>query len=304
MESRVLVWGGAGFIGCVLIRQLLECGFNVLVVDNLRKGGKSLINFIDHPNFSFEYGDIRDEKTVERVQSDTNIEAIILLSGIVGLDDCNNNVNESWQVNVDGWKNVAKHSNNIPIVSSSSGSVYGFIENELCNENTETNPVSLYAKTKLEGEKPILDVGGLVYRYATAGGVSPQIRLNLLPNTLTFEALQKGKLSIYEPDNMRTFIDVKDFGRSLIYGVQNFDVMKSLQLYNVGSETNNCSKRQLVNYIQSVTNCSVEFHDNEKDPDARSYIVDYSRIRSVGFECEFTVEDIVSSLVKTYKIWI
>jgi nucleoside-diphosphate-sugar epimerase len=299
-DKKILIWGGAGYIGCVLTQQLLDLGYKVKVCDNLRKGGKPLINFIQNKNFEFEYGDILNKEDI--IKQHNNIDYIVLLSGVVGLDDCNKHQEYTKLVNIDGWNNIAKYHNNIPIISASTGSVYGEILNGLCTEETEVNPLSLYAVTKLEGEKPILDVGGLVFRYATAGGVSPQMRFNLLPNTLTFEALEKGSLILFEHQNMRTFIDIRDFARSIIFGIENFNNMK-YKLYNIGDNNNNITKGELANIIKEKTKCELFLSDTFKDPDARNYQVDYKKINDEGFYCKFSINDMIDSLINCYNIW-
>lgn len=297
--KKVLIYGGAGYIGCVLTQQLLDLGYKVKVCDILRKGGKPLVNFITNPNFEFDLCDCSKKEDVIRNSKD--VDYIILLAGVVGLNDCNHNPEITRIYNVDAWKIVSENSGNIPIISAGTGSVYGKVDG-VCTEDTSTNPLSLYAETKLEGEKFVLDRGGLVFRYATAGGISPQMRFNLLPNELTFDALRSGTIKIFEANNLRTFIDIRDFCRSLIFGCENFNKMK-YRLYNVGSNSNNLTKGELCEIIQRKTGCELQYNEFDKDPDARDYKVDYKKINDEGFYCNYSMEDMIDSLVQCYSIW-
>lgn len=302
VNKNVLVWGGAGYIGSVLIQQLLDAGYYVFVADNLYKGGKHLVNFINNPNFFFLKKDIRVQQDVVDLGM-LEWKAVVVLSGIVGLDACNKNQQLSREVNVDGWKNVAEHNySNSPLIGSSTGSVYGEITNGLCTELTKPNPLSIYAETKLEGEKYLMDADGIIYRYATAGGISPNMRFNLLPNELMFLANKNHKLNIYEGGNMRTFIDIRDFGLSILFAIENFANLK-YQMYNVGSNDNNWSKKRLATRIQELTGCELSFHETAKDPDARNYMVDYSRLNNEGFQCKYSVDNMLQSLKSCYEIW-
>lgn len=298
--KKVLIYGGAGYIGCVLIQQLLDLGYKVKVCDILRKGGKPLINFINNENFEFVNCDCSIKKDI--IKNSIDVDYIILLAGVVGLNDCNNNKIITKLYNVEAWRLVSQNSGNIPIIAAGTGSVYGEIKNGICTEETPTNPLSLYAVTKLEGEKFVLDNGGLVFRFATAGGVSPQMRFNLLPNELTFNALRDGSIKIFEAENLRTFIDIRDFCRSLIFGCENFNSMK-YQLYNVGDNKNNLTKGELCNIIKEKTKCELQYNNFTKDPDARNYQVDYKKINDEGFYCKYSIENMIDSIVKCYSIW-
>jgi len=297
---KVLVFGGAGFIGCVLVEKLLELEYEVYVVDNFRKGIDSIIGYQPNNNLYIEYGDIRDINSVETHVLNKRPDFIVLLSGIVGLDDCNNNPKETQDVNVNGWQNVAKICDGIPVIGVSTGSVYGKIENGICTEETPVNPCSIYGETKLAGEKPILDIDGVILRYATAGGISNNMRFNLLPNELTKDAWMKGVLSIFQPDVKRTFIDIRDFANSIIFSMENYKKMKG-QVYNVGDEDNNWTKRQLVECIKERTGCLVTYNESGEDADKRDYFCKYDKIKNLGFKCEYSVKDIVDSLLKYFK---
>src|SRR3990167_1555462 len=127
----ICVWGGAGFIGSVLIGRLLDRGYNVTVVDNLHKGGDSLLQYVNNKNFHFERADISQESQVKKVH-EKDYEGIILLSGIVGLPACKKHPSLAKAVNEDGWANVAKYKGKAKLVAASTGSVYGIVKDEVC----------------------------------------------------------------------------------------------------------------------------------------------------------------------------
>lgn len=295
---KVVVFGGAGFIGCTLVEKLLDQFFEVYVIDNFRKGIESVASFMPRNRLDIRYGDIRNIHQIKKQIIEIDPDVIVLASGIVGLDDCNDNPKETTEVNVDGWRNVADSCVGYPIIGLSTGSVYGKLE-EVCTEESPCNPVSLYGTTKLEGEKPILDVGGIIYRYATAGGVSRNMRMNLIPNMLTYDAIKDKKLDIYQPGAKRTFIDIEDFANSIIFAINNHPFMRG-KIYNVGDNDNNWTKKQIAEYIQKKTGCKLTYNSNKEDPDLRDYAVDFSRINKLGFKCKKSVENMIDDLYEYF----
>jgi nucleoside-diphosphate-sugar epimerase len=296
---KILVFGGAGFIGCVLVEKLLEDYSNeVYVIDNFRKGIDPILSYMPNNRLDIRHGDIRNIHQIGKQIRQIQPDVIILASGIVGLDDCNNNKAETYDVNVTGWRNVADAALGYPIIGLSTGSVYGKLD-EICTEESPCNPVSLYGTTKLEGEKPILDVGGTIYRYATAGGVSRNMRFNLLTNELTRDAVVNKRLDVYQPDVRRTFISIYDFANSIIFAIKNYPFMRG-KIYNVGDNDNNWTKRQLVEYVQKRTSCEVYYNEDKVDPDFRDYEVSYRRINEIGFKCKVSVEEMLDDLIAYY----
>ncbi len=299
--GKILIWGGAGFIGSVLVKKLLDKDYEVVVVDNLFKGGDSLLQYVNNKNFSFKKADISKEEEVKKIHEDT-YDGVIILSGIVGLPACNKHPSLAKAVNEDGWEYVARHKGDTKIVAASTGSVYGIVKDELCNEETPVNPQSLYGVTKLKGEEFILATpNSVALRFATCAGVSPNMRLNLLPNYMTHEAMTNRFLSIFEGNNMRTFIDIRDFADSLIYALENIDNLK-YQVYNVGTEDNNWTKRQLAEHIKEKTGCHVSYAETYKDEDVRDYACDYSRMHEAGFKINNSIPDMIEDLMKSISL--
>lgn len=303
MKNKIMVIGAAGFVGSVLVQRLLEAGEKVIAVDNLYKPGDSLLSFVYNPHFEFVKCDITQYKQVARLFDRLDVGGVILLSGIVGLDACNRQSALAQAVNVQGWANVMGYKpSDIPLVAASTGSVYGEVLNGLCEEEkTPTNPLSIYGITKLDGERWVTNHGGVALRFATCAGASPNFRLNLMPNQLVYEAVTNKVINVFEKDNLRTFIDIRDFAESLYFFLLNFDRLEH-DIYNVGDERNNLTKGQLAELIKKHTGCIVNYVDTFKDQDARNYAVSYERMKSARFECKYTIEDTIKSLVKSIPL--
>ncbi len=245
---RVLVTGGAGYIGSVLIKQLLDAGHKVRVMDSLRKGGHGLFAYFADPNLEFVRGDVRDAEAVERALK--GMDVIMHLAAIVGQPACGKDPWMTRQVNVDATLNIIKKRSQAQLVIyPSSLSNYGTVVGATCTENMEPEPITLYGITKLESEKHLLDAGNVVvFRPATAFGLSPQMRLDLLFNEFVYRAVKDRYLVIYEPHFMRAFIHVRDFARALVFGMENADKMLG-QVYNLGDESLNLTKGDLAQRI-------------------------------------------------------
>jgi nucleoside-diphosphate-sugar epimerase len=298
---NILIWGGAGFIGSVLVGKMLNKGYIITVADNLYKGGDALLQYVPNKNFHFKKADISKEEEVKKIHEDI-YDGIIILSGIVGVPSCNKTPSLAQAVNVDGWKYVGRHKGDTKIVAASTGSVYGIVKDQLCNEETPVNPQSLYGITKLKGEEFILATpNSVALRFATCAGVSPNMRLNLLPNYMTNEAITNRFLSIFEGNNMRTFIEIRDFADSLVYALENLDNLKH-QVYNVGTEENNWTKKQLAEHIKERTGCHVSYAETYKDEDVRDYGCDYSRMHEAGFKVKFSIPDMIDDLIKSVSL--
>lgn len=293
---RVLVIG-IGYTGSVLCNELLNLGYDVRAFDNLYKCDPStFIPLHSCPRFEFMYGDVREERDIQRAINGVNY--VVLLAGLVGAPICNKYPDLSYEVTVQGSENVMKVKPvNIPLFYSSTGSVFGEL-NEVCTENSPTNPLSTYAQHKLLAEEVISQgKNSVIYRFATAMGLGVAPRLDLLINDLTYQACTHGHLDIFQPDVRRTFIHVQDFAESIVFGIQRLPLLRH-SLYNVGSEDNNWSKREVVEYIREKTNCSVNYHAEGKDIDARNYFCSFSRLNQDGWFAKIGVKESIDEMVR------
>ena len=293
---KILITGGAGYVGTSLIPQLLNKKYNVHVFDSLLFGGDQILPFFRNPLFSFTRGDIRDLSAVEKVSKDADI--IIHLAAIVGFPACRKDPDLAKSVNVDGTENIIKATNNNQlIIYGSTGSNYGAVE-DICTEETPLNPLSLYGQTKTMAERMIMENRrAIAWRFATAFGVSSRLRLDLLLNDFTYKAVTQGYLVVYEKKFMRTFIHVHDMGRAFLFGIEHQDKMSG-NVYNVGSEQMNYSKEQICEIIRGYTNAYIHYADVGEDADKRNYVVSYRKLRELGYDTSITVEHGVEEIVR------
>jgi len=296
---KVLVTGGAGYVGTTLVPQLLKAGYEVIVFDNLMFGGDYILPFFRFKNFHFIEGDIRNEDALWNAAK--NADVIIHLAAIVGFPACRKEPELAKTVNVDGTRNLIKvTSKSQLIIYASTGSNYGALE-EVCTEESPLNPLSLYGQTKTMAERMLMEERTTIgYRFATAFGVSPRMRLDLLINDFTYKAITQGYLVVYESHFMRTFIHVYDMGRAFLFGIENQDKMKN-NIYNVGSEKMNCSKREICELIKARTNFYVHYADIGEDADKRNYVVSYKKINSLGYDTTINIEEGIDELVRALK---
>lgn len=292
---KVLVTGGAGYVGTSLIPQLLSKGYEVTIFDYLLFGGDAILPFFRNPNFRFIKEDIRHESELKAVVKDKDV--IIHLAAIVGYPACRKNPILAETVNFDGTKILSKLlSKDQLVLFASTGSNYGTID-EICTEETPLNPLSLYGQTKTLAEAHLLENNSTIaYRFATAFGVSPRLRLDLLINDFTYKAVTQGYLVVYEKHFIRTFIHVYDMGRAFVHAIQNADKMKG-NVYNIGSDKMNYSKEDICAIIEKKTKAYIHYADIGEDTDKRNYTVSYKKIGKLGFDATITVEKGVDELI-------
>ncbi len=297
---KVLVTGGAGYLGTSLIPQLLEAGHHVRAFDNLMFGGDQLLGFFQHPKFDFIKGDIRNRDEVAAAVKGQ--DAIIHLAAIVGYPACRKDPVLAEEVNVQGTKNLASVINPEQLaIIGSTGSNYGAVE-DICTEDTPLNPLSLYGQTKTIAEKYLLEnCSAVAFRFATAFGLSPRLRLDLLVNDFTYKALTQQYLVVYEAHFMRTFIHVRDIGRAFVFALDNAGRMRG-QVYNVGSDEMNFSKRDICELIQKHVQCYVHYAEIGEDADKRNYVVSYEKIKNLGYKTTITLDEGIDELRKGYMV--
>lgn len=298
---RVLVTGGAGYIGSVLTPLLLENGYEVRVLDDLMYGGTTLLPHFRNPMFDFVKADIRDLAAMQAAVQ--GCDAVIHLAAIVGFPACRKHPELAQTVNVAGTQAVAAAAGPDRLVLfGSTGSNYGALVDEVCTEETPLNPLSLYGKTKTAAERYLMDhCRTIAYRFATAFGVSPRMRLDLLVNDFVYTAMKMKYLVIYESHFMRTFIHVYDIARSFLFALEHAQQMAG-QVYNVGSETMNYSKAQVCELIRRKVDYYLHFADVGEDADKRNYVVSYKKIKALGYDTTIGLEEGIDELVRAVPL--
>ncbi len=294
---NILVTGGSGYIGSLLVPELIKNGHFVRVLDSLVFGQTSLLPYFIDKNFELIKGDVRDVDTVKKSLEGINV--IIHLAAIVGAPACKKFPQLAEEVNFVGTKNINDlRSESQKMFYASTGSVYGKVDG-VCTEDLEAKPLSIYGTTKLRAEQEVMKKGNsIAYRFATAFGLSSRLRLDLLPNDFVFNALKNRHLVMYDKNFKRTFVHVKDIVRAYLFGIDNFEAMKN-EVYNVGSEKMNETKEGIALLIKKQVNFELYFADKGiPDPDLRDYEVSYKKIREKGFETAVSFEEGIEELVK------
>ncbi len=287
LSPRIVVTGGAGYVGCVLVPHLLAEGYRVHVVDNLRFGGEGLLpNFI-HPNFSFAEADVTDAARVRKELA--GADAVVHLAALVGYPMCKKFPDEARRTNVGGTEVVlGEMPADAKLINFSTGSNYGEVVG-VCDEDTPLNPLSLYGETKTKAEEMCMArPNSVALRFATAFGLSPRMRLDLMINDFTYQALVNRYLLVYERHFRRTFIHVRDMARVVPHLLRNWDAARDHRL-NVGHETMNFTKEDIARLLQSKLDFHLYFADVGSDEDKRDYEVSYRRIRALGFSLEVDI---------------
>jgi nucleoside-diphosphate-sugar epimerase len=304
MKKRVLITGGAGYIGSVLTKSFLERGHKVTCLDNLTFGSQSLMHIISKPNFEFFFGDVRNEETLKTLVPKYDI--IIPLAGIVGMPQCQKNPIDTIMVNRDAIINIEKlRSPSQMMLFPNTNSGYGTTTGEVyCTEETPLNPISLYGQTKCEAEKKLLesDKQAISLRLATVFGISPRMRTDLLVNSFVFQAISNGYLVVFEKDFKRNFIHIQDVADCFEYCIDNYNARRG-RAYNLGIDSANISKKELVEKIKDyIPKLDITYKEVGTDIDKRNYIVSNDRLRKSGFEAKRTVEEGIQELIKGYSL--
>jgi len=301
--KKILVTGGAGYVGTTLVPMLLEKGYEVTVIDSLLfSNGDRMIPFLNSSKFKFIKGDVRDLNLMRQLIIDKDV--VIHLAAYVGFPICRlKGQEESYSLNTDATRKLTDIlSENQYLLFGSTGSNYGEVIG-LCTEDTPLNPLSIYGKTKTEAERIVMSrKNSTAFRFATAFGISPRMRLDLLVNDLTYKAITEGYAVIYESHFLRTFIHIRDLARSFLFAIENKEKMIG-EVYNVGSNKMNYTKRQVCELINKEIPEAFFHHASIKeDPDKRNYKVSYDKINSLGFEVEVDLITGIREIKESVKL--
>ena len=300
--KKILITGGAGYIGSKLATELLKYNYKVTVIDILKISSRSLNHLFNNENFNFIKGDVRNKKLMKNLIKKN--EFIIPLAALVGAPLCEKNKKEAISVNFESIKYLMKiinKKNKIIYLTTNSG--YGVGEkNKYCDEESPLNPISLYGRTKVDAEKIIMRFNNSIgFRLATVFGYSYRMRTDLLVNNFVFNAIKYKKLTIYEPHFRRNFIHINDVVDGIIYAIQNFNSLKS-NVYNLGLSSANITKHMLAKKIKKqLKYLKIIIVKNRKDPDQRDYFVSNKKIERKGFKAKTSVENGIRELIDVFS---
>lgn len=281
---KTLITGAAGYLGSVLVPHLLSLGHSVRALDSLIYKQTSLLPFFINPRFEFLEGDVRDRALLKEAVK--GVDMIINLAALVGAPLCAAREKEAWEINYEAAMALeALRTPGQGYIFPNTTSGYGTrrkVEGP-CGEDTAMDPISVYGQTKVRAEQELLAKENVVcFRFTTVFGLSPRLRLDLMPNDFMWRALRQGALIVFEPDFQRSFIHITDIARCVAFTIEHFDSMKG-RAHNVGMESMNKTKRELAEKISELTGCYLHFNELRSDPDKRNYFIAFDRIRAAGF---------------------
>lgn len=307
---KVLVTGGAGYIGSVLVRQLLRKGYEVRAMDSLKFGGEALYDVMLDPNFEFQQGDVRNENDIKRALE--GIDAIAHLAAIVGDPACKKYSDEAKETNWGGGVSLFEAAEKAGVkrfVFASTCSNYGKMPDpdSFVTETSDLNPVSLYAELKVKFEKFLLEekkdsrMCSTALRFSTVYGFSPRIRFDLTVNEFTRNAAIYGEQEIWGAQFWRPYCHVDDLARAVILVLESPEEKVRANVFNVGSTDENYNKGMIIEEVcKVVPGVKVNYVESSEDP--RDYRVNFDKIKNeLGYSITKKVPDGVKEIYTLLK---
>jgi len=301
--KKILITGGAGYIGSMLSTELIKLGHKVTVIDLLKYSENSIDHLHFNNNFEFIHEDATNSKIIKKHIKNKDI--IIPLAALVGAPLCEKNKYLAKKTNYGGIKLIIDNiKKNQKLIYLNSNSGYGIGEKDkFCDENSPLKPISLYGVTKKKSEELVIkkNKNFICFRLATVFGFSFRMRTDLLVNFFVNESLKKKKIEIFEPNFRRNFIHVKDVVNAIVYSLRNFNKLKN-STYNLGLSNANITKLQLAKKIKKyLTNIKIRVVEGKKDPDKRDYFVSNKKIEKKGFKCTISLDDGIKETINVLK---
>jgi nucleoside-diphosphate-sugar epimerase len=300
---KILVTGGAGYLGSVLVPRLLAAGHAVTVVDTLRHGQATLLDCCRYQSFTFVNDDCRDERIMAPLVREA--EAILPFAAIVGAPACARDPLAAVSINRDAVLLIDRlRSPQQLVLLPTTNSGYGIgTPGVACTEETPLKPISVYGTSKAEAEQRLLESGNAVtFRLATVFGASPRMRLDLLVNDFVYRAVYDRAVVLFEAHFKRNYIHVQDVAAAFQFALDHYDAMKG-KAFNVGLSEANLSKRELCERIREHLPGFVFFESGiGEDPDKRDYVVSNARIEAAGWRPAFTLDEGIRELIQAYRI--
>ena len=304
MATKVLITGGAGYLGSVLCEHFLDAGHEVTALDNLLYAQKSLWHLCANPAFDFVFGDARDEALVKKLVA--NADVVIPLAAVVGAPACDRDPWLAESISDSIRLILSASSRDQLIVYPTTNSGYGTKSGEVyCTEETPLEPISRYGVEKVELEAEVLqNANTITLRLATVFGMSPRLRMDLLVNHFVWSAVSDGTIVIFEKDFKRNYIHVRDVADCFIHCIEHGEGMVG-RPYNAGLDDANLSKEELALKIKEyVPGFYIHFSEVGSDPDKRNYIVSNQRLREAGFEARRSLDQGIKELIKGYRMMV
>ena len=300
---KILITGGAGYLGSILTPTLLSLGHEVTVLDNFYFNQNSLLDCCPHETFQVVRGDCREEAVVKPLVARADL--IIPLAALVGVPICNTDQIATRTTNQEAVEMICRLAGkNQCVIIPVTNSGYGIGEKgKFCTEDTPLKPLSTYGITKVKAEEAVLArENSISFRLATVFGTAPRMRLDLLVNDFVYRAVHDRAVLIFEGHFKRNYIHIRDVARAFLHGIAHFEQMRG-KPYNVGLDEANLSKLELCAVIQKHLPKFVYMEAPiGEDPDKRDYIVSNARIAGTGFKPEWGLDRGIVELIKGYTI--
>lgn len=299
---RVLVTGGAGYLGSVLCGRLLEEGHGVTVLDSMRHGTPSLLHLCADPRLDIVRGDCRDGRALRPLLA--SCDAVVPLAAVVGAAACDRDATAAWTTNLEAVRLLLSlRGRGQALVFPATNSGYGTGGAEPCTEDSPLRPLSLYGRSKVAAEEAVLDSGNSVsLRLATLFGASPRMRRDLLVNHLVYLAATQGYAVVYEPGFRRNFVHVRDVADCVAWCLGSWDRVAG-RPYNLGNDRANLTKEGLALKVKEhFPDFDVRIGEGRADPDRRDYVVSSERLRRAGFEARRGLDEGIRELAVAYRM--
>jgi len=301
---KILITGGAGYLGSVITKRMLDEGHEVIVLDKLIFNQTSLLGYTYTSKFKFIYGDVRNEKLLEKLCNEADV--IIPLAAIVGFPACDADPKLAKEINFQQIVNIVKFTNGkgkkILYPNTNSGYGIGIGQTE-CTEESPLNPISVYGQTKCEAENFLMtSTDAIIFRLATVFGVSTRMRTDLLVNDFVYKAITDKYIVVFEKTFKRNFIHIRDVASAFVFMLDRYDKYKG-EIFNIGLSDANFSKQELLEKIQThVKDFAVSYNDYYEDPDKRDYIVSNDKIESTGWRPNMDLDKGIKELIMAYQM--
>lgn len=299
---KILITGGAGYLGSVIVERLLNVGYEVIVLDKLLFNQTSLLHYTSWSKFRFVYGDVRNESLLEELCKE--VDVIIPLAAIVGFPACAADPKLAKEINFDQIFNIVRFAKDKKILYPNTNSGYGIgVGQTECTEESPLTPISVYGQTKCDAENFLrANTSAITFRLATVFGVSPRMRTDLLVNDFVYKAITDKYIVVFEKKFKRNFIHVEDVASAFLFMLNHYDEYKG-EVFNVGLSSANLSKQELLEKIQShVKDFAVSYNDFYEDPDKRDYIVSNAKIEATGWLPQWDLDRGIKQLIQGYQM--
>lgn len=295
---NILVTGGAGYKGIVLTQELLNLGHHVTILDNFMYGYDSVLHLSGHPSLDIVKEDIRNISA----SSVAGCDAVFHLAAISGYPACEANPHSAKLINVDASRRLGEAlSKDQWLIYASTTSFYGN-SGQVCTEESEVHPVSLYGMSKYQAEQILLERDNTVaLRFATVFGVSPRMRIDLLVNDFAYKAVSDRCIVLFESRAKRTFLHIKDAIAGYILALDRFRDMRG-QVFNVGHDSMNYTKLEIAQHAQAFADCKI-IDSDMSDLDARNFAVSFEKIGALGCSPKWTLDDGIEEMVRLYQFY-